>query len=226
MTDSSGWMVDQPVPFSEGYRLQLSLHAQRLKDEIPDTVLFLEHTPVVTLGTRARDQALLSSKDHLAASGIDFEVATRGGDATYHAPGQLVMYPIVKLGQKGVDSGGYLQKLEEIAIRTCASFGVDAFRRECMNGAWTEKGKISAIGFRIRRWVTLHGLSFNVNLDVDGFRHIVPCGLTNERVTRLQDFLDQNISVADVRAEMAGHFAEVMMRPLDLHVVSRFDQIT
>ena len=179
----------------------------------------------MTLGTRGRDEALLSDRENLTARGIDFEVATRGGDATYHAPGQLVMYPILKLGQKGIDSGDYLQNLEEVAIRTCASFGVPAVRRDGMNGAWTEKGKISAIGFRIRRWVTLHGLSFNVNLDLEGFQHIVPCGLVNEPVARLQDFLDQPVTVSDVREEMAGHFSEVMTRPLDLQRVQNAEQV-
>lgn len=218
-------MVDQPVSFSEGFRLQLSLHALRLNDELPDTVLFLEHTPTVTLGTRGRDQALLSSREQLAASGVDLEVATRGGDATYHAPGQLVMYPILKLGQKGRDSGSYLHNLEEIAIRTCGSFGVDAFRRKGMNGAWTGKGKIAAIGFRIRRGVTLHGLSFNVNLELDGFEHIVPCGLAGEPIARLQDFFEESVSVEDARAGMAAHFSDVMSRSLDLHVVKRPDEV-
>ena len=212
---ASGWMIDRPVPFAEGFRIQSILHERRLHDEIPDTVLFLEHTPVVTLGTRGRDEALLSDRENLTARGIDFEVATRGGDATYHAPGQLVMYPIVKLGQKGVDSGDYLQNLEEVAIRTCASFGVPAVRRDGMNGAWTHAGKIAAIGFRLKRWVSYHGMSFNVSGDLAGFKAIVPCGLVGERVCTLESHLGPGTpSLPEVREAMAGHFEDVCGRPL------------
>ena len=222
--NSRGIFFDQPLSFDEGFRLQSHYHAQRISDDIPDTVMFLEHHPVVTLGTRARDHAMLASRDELASRGIECVVASRGGDATYHGPGQLIMYPILKLGCTDTDANGYLYNLEEIAIRTCSSFGVKAHRRDGKNGAWTSAGKIAAIGFRIRRWVTLHGMSFNVNVDLDGFSHIVPCGLVGEPVTRLQDLVEGPVSLADVRDVMASHFAEVMMRPLEIMMFENVDQ--
>lgn len=213
-------VFDHPVRYADGVRVQEALVAARQADAIPDTVLFLEHHPVITLGRRGRDQFLLATPAALAARGVDLVQSSRGGDVTYHGPGQLVMYPILKLGTAEADSHGYLQNLEEIAIRTAASFGVDAFRREGMNGAWTAGGKLAAIGFHLRRWVTMHGMSFNVDLDLAGFALIVGCGLVGERVTSLRALLgDAGPSLSAVRDAMMGHFSAVCGRPLATHKV-------
>lgn len=211
-----GILFDSPLAFADGVRIQNEIHKVRLANRIPDTVLFLEHWPVVTLGTRGRSNYLLLTPEQLVARGIEFARASRGGDVTYHGPGQLVMYPILKLGEREADSHSYLTTLEEIAIRTAADFGVVARRRRGMNGAWTDNGKIAAIGFRLKRWITMHGMSFNVSVDLDGFETIVPCGLQGERVSSLKKILsDRCPSMEGVRDRMAHHFSEVCGRPLE-----------
>ena len=211
-----GIFFDSPLAFADGVRIQNEIHKARLADRIPDTVLFLEHSPVVTLGTRGRSNYLLISPEQLAARGIEFAQASRGGDVTYHGPGQLVMYPILKLGEREADSHSYLTNLEEIAIRTAADFGVVAQRRKGMNGAWTDDGKIAAIGFRLKRWITMHGMSLNVSVDLEGFKTIVPCGLQGEPVSSLKKILgDRCPSMEQVRDRMAHHFSDVCGRPLE-----------
>jgi lipoate-protein ligase B len=209
-----------PIRYAHGVRIQEALVEARQRDAVPDCVLFLEHHPVITLGRRGRDQYLLASHEALARQGIDLIQSSRGGDVTYHGPGQLVMYPILKLGTAEADAHGYLQNLEEIAIRTAASFGVEAFRRDGMNGAWTRQGKLAAIGFHLRRWVSMHGMSFNVDLDLAGFNLIVGCGLVGEKVSSLRDVLGARApTVAQVRDQMCRHFAAVCTRPLDVYKV-------
>jgi lipoyl(octanoyl) transferase len=214
----TGWAayLDSPLPFSRAVRIQENLAAARAKDLVPDTVLFLEHQPVVTLGARGRTNFLRASPEQLADMGICFTRASRGGDVTYHGPGQLILYPILKLGEQEADAHGYMANLEEVAIRTAQAFGVRAFRREGMNGAWTDAGKIAAIGFRLKRWVTLHGMSFNVNLDLSGFRTIIPCGLEGEQVTSLKEILGDGCpSVEKVRDTMRTAFETVFGRKLE-----------
>lgn len=178
-------------------------------------MLALEHEPVITLGRRARSTHLLVAPEELARRGMAFEVSSRGGDVTYHGPGQLVLYPILKLGEKEADAHGYLTNLEEIAIRTAASFGVTAHRRKGMSGAWTGAGKIAAIGFHIKRWVTLHGMSFNVAPDPGGFDLIVGCGLVGEPVASLKTVLgDACPRLSEVRERILKHFGDVCQRPV------------
>ena len=205
-----------PVRYADGVRFQEALVAARQADAIPDTVLFLQHHPVITLGRRGRTQHLLASPDALARHGVDLVTSSRGGDVTYHGPGQLVIYPILKLGSAEADAHGYLENLEEVAVRTAADFGVTAYRREGMNGAWTEAGKIAAIGFYLKRWVTLHGMSFNVDLDLAGFQLIVGCGLVGEKVSSLRQILgDRCPSLPTVRDHLARHVEQVLGRTLN-----------
>jgi len=208
---------DSPLPYAIAERIQQDLVAARIREEIPDTVLFLEHPPVVTLGNRGRSRFLRTPPDALAEAGIDLAHAARGGDVTYHAPGQLVLYPILKLGTHEADAHGYMHNLEEIAIRTAGDFDVSAWRRAGMNGAWTRAGKIAAIGFRLKRWVTYHGMSFNVHPDLRGFDHIVPCGLTGEKVASLETLLGPECPpIAQVREAMRRRFEEVCARRLEV----------
>lgn len=209
--------LDAPLPFTQGVHLQERLAQARAGDTIPDTVLFLEHPRVITLGARGRNDSVLLPPEELNQLGIEVYRASRGGDVTYHAPGQLVMYPILHLGDRKVDAHGYLHNLEEIAIRTASDVGVRAFRRKGMNGAWAAEGKIAAIGFRLKRWITMHGMSLNVDLSLAGFRLIVPCGLLGERVSSLKEILGPSCpSMSVVREAMVLRFAEVSGRPLDI----------
>jgi len=205
--------VKSPAVYSDICGLQDRLAADRLADRIPDTVIFLEHTPVITLGMSAKPAHVLASPDSLARLGIELCKSPRGGDVTYHGPGQLVMYPIMKLTGKDADVRAYVARLEEVAIRTAGDFNVQAFRRSGKTGAWTEDGKIAAIGVRIRKWVACHGLSLNVNPDMAAYENIVPCGLKGEPVSSLAEILgDSCPTVAKVRTSMARHFEEVFDR--------------
>ncbi len=180
-------------------------------------MLFLQHRPVITLGRRAREQHLLATREELRIRGVDLHVASRGGDVTYHGPGQWVVYPILHLGDSEADAHGYLWNLEEIALCTAADYGVSAYRREGKSGAWTERGKLAAIGFHLRRWVTLHGMSFNVCGELDGFRLIVPCGLVGEPVASLETLLGERTPPqGDVRDRLAHHVAHILQRPLNI----------
>lgn len=205
----------KPIPYSEGLIIQDKLVADRQADLIPDHLLMLEHTPVITLGVRSKAEHILLSREMLSRRGIDLHETPRGGDVTYHAPGQLVLYPIMKLAGADADVHAFVEKLEEIAILTAAAFCVKAGRRKGKTGVWTDQGKIAAIGIRFRKWVSSHGMSFNVNVDLNGFSTIVPCGLHGENVTSLQTILGPTCpAMQEVRAVMMRQFECVMNRTL------------
>lgn len=215
MVNAWGVVWDTPQPYAPLAAAQEDWARARWTNQLPDLALFLEHEPTVTLGRRGRTQHLLVSEAELTARGIALHRATRGGDVTYHAPGQLVCYPILRLGTLGADAHGYLHNLEEIALRTCADFGIEAYRVAGKNGAWTDAGKVAAIGFHLRRGITIHGMSFNVNLDLSGFQTIVPCGLVGDRVASLATLLGADApDVPTVRKAMWRNFEMVMERPL------------
>lgn len=217
----NAWSVSfkAPVAYQQGLDIQRRLLKARQEDRIPDTVLILEHTPVVTLGNRGRDNYLLKTEAEYRALGIDLFHAERGGDVTFHGPGQWVLYPILYLGGNEADSHGYLNNLEEIAIRTLGDFGIEGFRREGKSGAWTAAGKMAAIGFRLKKWVSFHGMSFNVCNDLTGFNTIVPCGLVGEPVASLKTILgDTCPDMTTVRDSLLNHFSTVCRRKLE-----RFD---
>lgn len=207
--------LPDPQDYATTSRLQDQLVIARQQDLIPDLVLILEHKPVVTLGIRARQEHILLAPDALRARGIAVEDSPRGGDVTYHAPGQLVLYPILKLTGPEADAHDYVSKLEEVAIRTAKHYGINAIRRPGKTGAWTDVGKLAAIGVKIRRWVTSHGMSLNVDLDLEGFNLIVPCGLLGEPVTSLKAILGpQCPPLSAVRETVLQHFSAITNRPL------------
>ena len=213
-----GIVFDRPLAYPQATALQEALVAARLDDRIPDVVLFLEHPPVITLGMRAKAAHLLADPATLAARGVAVERTSRGGDVTYHAPGQLVVYPVLKLTGAEADTHRYVAQLEEAALRTAADFGVAAFRRKGKTGVWTDRGKLAAIGVRVRRWVAFHGLSFNVDPDLAGFALIVPCGLHGEAVTSLREIMGRaGPSLKQVRERMAAHVAAATGRDLEMH---------
>lgn len=213
--------IDDPVPYAQMAAAQDGLVAGRIADEIGDTILFLEHLPVVTLGRRGFTPSLLKSPQSLARKGVSVSKSTRGGDVTYHAPGQIIMYPILKLTGREADVHCYTHALEEIAIRTAASYKIEAFRRDGMTGAWTRRGKLAAIGVRLKRWVTSHGMSFNVDIDLAGFESIVPCGLRNEGVISLESILGKDCPrLIEVREQMARHVSDVLGRTLTVRRIS------
>lgn len=208
-----------PVPYQLGLSMQRRLLVARQQNKIPDTVLILQHKPVVTLGNRGRDNYLLKSEEEYQALGIELFRAERGGDVTFHGPGQWVLYPILHLGGNEADSHGYLYNLEEIAIRTLGDYGVEGFRREGKSGAWSNAGKVAAIGFRLKKWVSFHGMSFNVCNDLMGFETIVPCGLVGEPVASLKTILgDSCPSMGAVGTSLLYHFSEICNRNLEKYM--------
>lgn len=213
--ETSILIFGNPPSYPDVCRFQERLVEQRLAGDIPDTLVVLEHRPVITAGTSAKPGHVLAGRSKLARLGVSLCRSPRGGDVTYHGPGQIVMYPILKLLDAEADLRAYVGRLEEIAIRTAADFGVEAFRRKGKIGAWTGHGKIAAIGVRARRWVTSHGLCFNVDVDLAAYSLIVPCGLAGEPVTSLKAILGAGCpGVARVRRAMIGHFSEVMGRKI------------
>lgn len=206
----------QPVPYPAALHLQDALVRDRQAEEIPDTILVLEHPPIITRGVRAKTEHILIPAETLSRRGIEVFETPRGGDVTYHAPGQLILYPIMKLAGDQADAHAFVNKLEEIAIRTAGIFGVDAFRRKGKTGVWTEQGKIAAIGIRFKKWVSSHGMSFNIDIELDGFNTIIPCGLHGERVASLKAIMgDPCPTIQEARAVMLRQFEIVMQATLE-----------
>lgn len=197
-------------PYDEVWAEQLALVAARQRGEIPDTLVLVEHPEVLTLGRSAKRENLLPA----AASIPTFEVE-RGGDVTYHGPGQLVAYPILLLGDGERDLHKYLRNVEEMVLRTCATFGVEAGRQPSLTGAWTTATpprKLASIGIAVKRWVTMHGVALNVSTDLARFQLINPCGLDAAVMTSLAACTGRAITVADVKPVLALHASAVFGR--------------
>ena len=200
------------VPYAAGLELQARAVAERQAGRAPDTLLLLEHDPVFTLGRNARAEHVLFPADALRARGFEVFETGRGGDVTYHGPGQVVGYPILDLAPDRCDVHRYVRDLEEVMIRACADYGVAAGRVAGLTGTWVGEEKIGAIGVRIARWVTSHGFAFNVANDLRPFQMIVPCGIRGRGVTSLERLLGRVVPMADAEARLARHFAAVFAR--------------
>jgi lipoate-protein ligase B len=173
------------------------------------TLLLLEHDPVITLGRRARSGHILVAPDVLARLGVDVVECDRGGDVTFHGPGQLVGYPILDLRRWRCDVHAYVHALEETMIRVSADYGIRAGRIPGCTGAWVGREKIGAIGVRLDHWVTRHGFAYNVGVDLDYFRLIVPCGIPDKGVTSLERLTGTAPPLPDVAQRTARHFAAI-----------------
>ena len=194
------------VSYGDGLALQERLVAERKLGAAPDTLLLLEHPPVVTLGRNAREGNLLLSESLLRARGVEVFEAGRGGDVTYHGPGQVVGYPIIELPEGRRDVHRYVRDLEEVMIRVSAEYGFVARRILGKSGTFVGENKIGAIGVRISRWVTSHGFAFNANTDLAGFEVIVPCGLRDQGVTSLSKLIGHDVDQAEVEDRLAESF--------------------
>lgn len=201
------------VPYGEAHHLQRRLQEARARGLVPDTLLLLEHPPVITLGRGAKEENLRFPRASLRARGIEVHETGRGGDVTYHGPGQLVGYPILDLSPDRQDVRRYVRDLEECMIRLAAAFGLTAERIDGMNGTWlrsSELGdrKIGAIGVRISRWVTMHGFALNATTNLGHFELIVPCGIRDKGVTSLELELGRAVPIDEVVAQLLPIFAE------------------
>jgi lipoyl(octanoyl) transferase len=202
------------VPYAEALALQRSLVEERRANRVPDLLILLQHPPVITVGVRGDGgrSHIVADTDRLAALGVAVSETGRGGDVTYHGPGQIVGYPILDLRPDRCDVHRYVRDVEEVMIRTCVDYGVPAARIAGLTGAWVGPDKIGAIGVRISRWITSHGFAFNVSTDLGYFDLIVPCGIADRGVTSLQRVLGRSVNVANVEESLICHFAAVFGR--------------
>jgi lipoyl(octanoyl) transferase len=197
------------VDYAAALELQRERVAQRKAGTIPDTLILLEHPHVYTLGRNADESNVLVSSEFLASKGAQVFHADRGGDVTYHGPGQLVGYPIIDLTQHRRDISWYMRSLEEVLIRTVQDYGVEATRSPGCTGVWVGKNKLTAMGVHLSRWVTSHGFAMNVNTDLRYFEWIVPCGLQGKGVTSLAQLLGHTVDMEEVASKVAEHFGTV-----------------
>jgi lipoyl(octanoyl) transferase len=207
------------VPYAEALELQQQLVNARRVGSIADQLLLLQHPPVVTLGAKVRSNRshVLASPAELNAAGVELFEAGRGGDVTYHGPGQLVGYPILDLRPDRCDVHRYVRDLEQVMIDAASEFGIVATRIAGLTGAWVAGNKLAAIGVRIARWITSHGFAFNVSTDLSHFDLIVPCGISDRGVTSLGRLLGRDVPIYQVEEAVVRAFVRVFGRsPVEL----------
>jgi lipoyl(octanoyl) transferase len=197
------------VPYADALELQRKLHAQRVAGAIPDTLLLLEHPPVITLGKAFHPEHLRYAREFYAQQGIELHPTDRGGDVTCHNPGQLVGYPIFDVAQHGRDLHKFLRDIEQAIIDALREFGVEAHREAGYTGVWVGDAKIAAIGVKVTKWVSMHGFALNVNNDLRLFQTIVPCGIADRPVTSLQQALGRVVRMERVKHAVARAFERV-----------------
>lgn len=198
------------VRYADALERMTARFEDRLKDRAGDALFLLEHEPVLTMGRRADDTNILLDRDRLAADGVDVFETGRGGDVTYHGPGQIVAYPVVDLRPDRCDVRCYVHDLEEVMIRTCALHGITAGRVDGLIGAWIDGArKIGAVGVRLSRWVTMHGFALNVTTDLAGFSMIVPCGISDRGVTSIAAEVGADPDFDAVMDQVESTFREV-----------------
>lgn len=202
------------VPYRDALALQRALVEERRADHVPDLLLLLQHPAVITLGVKGDGgrSNVVAAASRLVELDIDISETGRGGDVTYHGPGQIVGYPIVDLRPDRCDVHRYVRDLEEVMARVCADYGLPATRHQGLTGTWIGEDKIGAIGVRISRWITSHGFAFNVNTNLDHFNLIVPCGISNRGVTSLQRATGREMSIDEVENAVIRHFCDVFER--------------
>jgi lipoyl(octanoyl) transferase len=206
------------IGYAEAYALQKRIVAARKAEVIEDVLLLCEHPHVITQGRSGKWEHLLASEHVLRQKGVEYYETSRGGDITYHGPGQIVAYPILNLGAIRRDVVWYVRMLEEAMIQATAEFGITAERVRGKTGIWVKSGdteeKLGAIGVRISRWVTSHGLAYNVSTDLRYFDLIVPCGIANRKATSLEKLLGRSLDSKEVERRLAKHFGEVFGREM------------
>lgn len=197
------------VDYKEAWNLQKELVELRYRKKINDTLLLLEHPNTYTLGKVAERKNLIGSEEFLKEKNISVFDIDRGGDITYHGPGQVVGYPIIDLGEWQQDTHKYLRALEEVIIRVCNEYDLAAKRIPDYTGVWIDEKKVAAIGIKISRWITMHGFAFNVNTDLSLFTGIIPCGISTKEVTSLQKELHHLVDIKEVKANILKYFMDI-----------------
>jgi lipoate-protein ligase B len=198
------------IPYEEAWRLQLQLVGARQHNRLEqDVILFLEHPPVFTMGRRGGNEHLNVSRSFLEKSGVHLLEVERGGDITYHGPGQLVVYPIIQLGASGLGVVDFVERIEEVMLRTVADWGLKASRNPLNRGIWIGNDKLGSIGIAVRRGISFHGLALNVNPDLTPFSWITPCGLAGVKITCMAAHAAGPLTVTEVKSAMKGHWEKI-----------------
>jgi lipoic acid synthetase len=197
------------MEYGEAWRLQRRLHRQRIEGKISDVLLLLEHPPTITIGRSGTLDNVLVSKERLAEEGISLFFIDRGGDVTYHGPGQIVGYPVLDLREKGRDIYQYVHNLEEVILRTLGDFSIDANRDNLHPGVWVNGDEIAAIGLSVKKWVSMHGFALNINTDLKYFSFIHPCGFSDRGATSMSKILGRNIPIEGVTKRLIYNFYDV-----------------
>jgi len=202
--------------YKETWDLQKKLVSLRYEKRIPDCLLFTEHEPVITMGRATSLSNLLCSRDYLDERGIDLFEIERGGDITFHGPGQLIAYPIIDLTERGRDLHQYLRDLESLIVATLADLDIKADLKEGLTGVWANDSKLAAIGVAVSRWITYHGLALNVNTDLDYFKLINPCGITKFPVGSVSNLLGRKLDLKAVADLMAANFVKLFNYEIEI----------
>jgi lipoyl(octanoyl) transferase len=203
------------MPYAPACKLQRELVEARKANAIPDVLLFCEHPHVITLGRNGKREHLRANDRLRAKMNVELHSTDRGGDITYHGPGQIVGYPILDLHNYFLDIHRYLRSIEDVIIRTLETFGIAAEREKEMTGVWVRGEKIAAIGVKVSRWVTMHGFAININTDLTKFGRIIPCGIFHKGVTSAQQVLGKEVPLGSVQSVLVNSFADVFQcRPL------------
>jgi lipoate-protein ligase B len=195
--------------YKDTWDFQKELVEKRIRDEIPDTLIFVEHEPVFTLGRNRDWKNLLFPEDYLRRMGYSLYKVERGGDITYHGPGQLVGYPIFKLNSALAGVKKFVYNVEEALIRTLKRYGIEAYRHEEYTGVFTPQGKIASIGLAFRKWVSFHGFALNVNNSLDPFKFIIPCGISHIPMVSMSLILDKEVPMGELKKCVYESFLEV-----------------
>jgi lipoyl(octanoyl) transferase len=195
--------------YKEVWDLQKTVHQKRIEDKIDDTLFLVEHNPVITVGKSGKEDNLLIPFQILKEKGIDFYRIERGGDVTYHGPGQLVGYPIFNIKKGLIGIKPFIEKIEDVIIASLKEFDIKGKKKEKMIGVWIEAGKICSIGIAVKRWVSFHGFALNVNTNLQHFDYIIPCGLKNVTMTSMQKLLNTTIPMNEVKNSIIKNFGIV-----------------
>jgi lipoate-protein ligase B len=203
------------IEYGDAYQRQRRLFQERLDGRIDDTLLLLEHPPTITVGKSGKLENILVTQTELAEKGVSLVFIDRGGDATCHGPGQIVVYPIFDLRERDRDVHRYLRDLEEVLIRTLADFDISSGRDKGHAGVWVGDTEMAAIGLSLRQWVTMHGFALNVNTDLALFSLINPCGFTNRQATSMAHLLGRELPMEAVTERLLSHFAHIFQVQLE-----------
>jgi lipoyl(octanoyl) transferase len=194
------------MEYRKAWELQKSLFNNIVKSHSNNYLIITEHNPVITIGKTGSRDNLIADPSSLSSTGIDVIEIDRGGDITFHGPGQLVGYPIINLSQFRQDIHWYLRNLEEVIIHTLNDFEINGIRIPGLTGVWVKNNKICAIGVKVTRWVTMHGFALNISTDLDYFKHIIPCGINDKGVTSIFEEIGNKVDMKDVINRLCTNF--------------------